>query len=524
MRTQSSALCHRFCRPGFGLALALASSFSLAACGVDDADAPAIELATGALSTGQTYLVSFPGGSIPSNAADIVAAGHGTIVARYDNVGLVLASGDSGFVTTLRADARVDAVGLASVVSSVLAPMHPKGTQPPKINKAKGPDPLSNRQWDMDQIHAPQARAISGGRSSVLVGVLDSGIDPTHPDLVGQVNAGASASCIGGIVDTDPAVWSNDVIGHGTHVAGVIAGAKNGVGIVGVAPGVKLAAVKLAVDNPDDPNFGLVFADAMVCALDWAIGHNFDVMNASLTIDPFTAPIDDVFCSDQPDRAAIVKMVRQAVTKTNAKKIPLVASTGNFFTDLATVKGSTTGGSTKGSNCKVIPVQLPKVIGVSAVGVTKRLSWFSNYGFGAVDVAGPGGDSLIANPLVTDTTASGQVLSSVPPNSLYYQFAADWNGQVQDCSSGTCSTYAYLQGTSQAAPHVTGVAALAISHYGKMSPDALLALLSLTATPLRCPAGPYDPGATGQPATCKGPALYNNFYGAGEIDALAVSR
>jgi subtilisin family serine protease len=125
---------------------------------------------------------------------------------------------------------------------------------------------------------------------------------------------------------------------------------------------------------------------------------------------------------------------------------------------------------------------------------------------------------------VPETTASGQVLSSVPPNSLYYQLAAEWDGQVQDCSSGPCVTYAYLQGTSQAAPHVTGVAALAISRFGKMSPEALLARLSLTAQSLACPPSPYDPGDTGQPATCKGPAFYNNFYGAGEVDALAVSR
>src|SRR5204863_2208485 len=141
----------------------------------------------------------------------------------------------------------------------------------------------------------------------------------------------------------------------------------------------------------------------MVCAIDWAIGHNFDLMNASLTIDPFTAPIDDIFCSDQPDRAAIVKMVRSAVLAAAAKKITLVASTGNFFTDLASLQGTTTG-----SNCKVIPVQLPRVIGVSSVGVTRQLSWFSNYGKGAVDLAGPGGDNLIPYPAVPETTASGQ--------------------------------------------------------------------------------------------------------------------
>ena len=112
----------------------------------------------------------------------------------------------------------------------------------------------------------------------------------------------------------------------------------------------------------------------------------------------------------------------------------------------------------------------------------------------------------------------------MPPGSLYYQFAADWDGQVQDCTSGTCQTYAFLQGTSAAAPHVTGVAALLISRFGKQTPEQLLVKMSLGATPLACPPSPYDPGGTGQPATCRGPAFYNNFYGAGEVDALAAVR
>jgi subtilisin family serine protease len=510
-------------RSWFGFALSLCLSTSLVACG-PDVEAPSmVQSNESALTASGTYLVSFSGGTIPSNASAIVSAAGGTIVARYTNIGVVLAkSTTSGFAATLRADARVDSVGASKSVASAIGIVksatshHPIGTV-----RAPGADPLSNRQWDMDQIHSPQARAVNAGKKSVLVGVLDSGADITHPDLVGQVNTAASASCVGGVVNTDPAVWANDIIGHGTHVAGVIAGAKNGVGIVGVAPGVKVAAVKVGVDNVDvsDPTFGLVYADAMVCAIDWAIAHNFDLMNASLSIDPFTAPIDDIFCSDEPDRAAVVKMVRQAVLAAGKKNITLVASTGNMFLDLASLKGTT-----PGSTCKVLPVQLPRVIGVSSVGYTQKLSWFSDYGKGAVDLTGPGGDMLIPDPLVTDTTASGQVLSSVPAGSLYYQWAAGWNGQVQDCSSGTCSTYAYIQGTSQAAPHVTGVAALAISRYGRMPPEALLALLSLTAKPLPCPVGPYDPLPTGMPATCKGPTLYNNFYGAGEVDALAVVR
>jgi subtilisin family serine protease len=471
--------------------------------------------------TQSSFLVSFTGGGIPANASSLVAAAGGTIVARYNAVGAVLArSSSASFATNLRGLAGIEDVGnVASVHSSIPLPKNNGARPPHKPRPPGGGDPLSPRQWDMDQIHAPQARAITGGKSSVIAGVIDSGLDITHPDLAGRVDLSASASCVGGVADPSPALWTNDVFGHGTYTSGLVGAAKNNVGIVGVAPGVKLAMVKVIVDDFNDPNIGLIFPDAFVCAVDWAIAHNWDVANASLAIDPFTAPIDDIFCSNQPDRAAIVKIVRRAINEAARKTRTVVAATGNFFSDLANLPGDG-----PGVDCKVLPVQTPRVIGVSAVGVTQKLSWYSNYGFGAVDLTAPGGDMLIPYPKVTDTTASGQVLGPLPANSLYYQAAADYDGQVQDCSIPSCPTYGYVQGTSAAAPHVTGVAALAISKFGKMTPEQLLVRLSLAANPLVCPPSPYDPLPTGQPATCKGPAFYNNFYGAGEVDALATIR
>jgi subtilisin family serine protease len=506
--------------------VAALSTASFVGCAADDPAAD-VRPSTSALTASGSFLVSFADGTIPADADGLIAAAGGIAVARYVSVGTMLARSSSpSFATVLRATPGIDAVGSVTAVQSRLVPRPPAGPSPRSSRPARAPrpgapasDPLSFRQWDMDQIHAPAAHAISTGKSSVLVGVLDSGIDVTHPDLVGQVDASRSASCVGGVPSTDAAAWANDVIGHGTHVSGTIAGAKNGIGIVGVAPGVRLAAIKVVVDDVEDPSFGLVFPDAFVCAIDWSIAHGFDLMNASLAVDPFTAPIDDLFCTDQPDREAIVKIVRRAVLAAGRHKISLVAATNNTFTDLSTLKGTR-----PGSTCRFLPVQLPHVIGVSAVGFTQTLSFYSNYGFGVVDLTAPGGDSLVPDPLVTDTTASGQVLSSVPANSLFYLGAAGYDGQVQDCSSGACATYAYLQGTSQATPHVTGVAALVLSRFGKLSPEALLAKLSLGATALPCPPSPYDPGGTGQPATCTGPASHNNFYGAGEVNALAAVR
>ncbi|HLK90924.1 MAG TPA: S8 family serine peptidase [Polyangia bacterium] len=478
------------------------------------------ETRSSALSSGPTYLVSFSGGAIPSDAATLVGNAGGTITASYPNVGVVLAQSPSAtFAAVLRATGGIAAVGAVAsthskieLLSSSAGPSAPM-TPPTKLTG----DPLSFRQWDMDQIHAPLAHLVTTGKKSVLVGLVDSGVDITHPELAGVVNAAASASCLGGIADPSQSVWANDIIGHGTHTSGIIAAQKNGIGTVGVAPGVTLAMVKVAVDDVNDPNFGLVFPDAMVCGIEWGVAHGYDLLNASLTVDPFTGPVDDIFCDNDPDRAAVITIIRGAINAAAKKKMTVVAAAGNFNADLANLPGSG-----PGVKCDVLPVSMPKVIGVSAVGYTQLLSFYSNYGKGAIDVAGPGGDGNVPDPLVTDTTASGQVLSSVPAGSIYYGLAAYWNGQVQDCSSGTCVTYAYLQGTSQAAPHVTGVAALLISKFGKMQPDALAARLRNTATPLPCPVGPYDPAASGNPEFCKGPPNNNNFYGAGEVDALGA--
>jgi subtilisin family serine protease len=495
-----------------GLALALGGCGSDPTAGVVATEAG---ISTAASSAPHSFLISFTGGSIPSNADSLVASAGGAVAAHYGNAGAVLARSTSPtFAATLRGLPGIDAVGdIASVHSQIAPPTATGGKHPSGNPSCKNGDPLSGRQWDMDQIHAPQARAITTGKKSVRVGLFDSGIDVTHPDLIGQVDGDNSATCLGGVADPTAANWQNDFIGHGTFVSGVIAGLKNGIGIVGIAPGVKLSVVKVATDD------GMVLPDAMLCALDWAMGHGFDLVNASLTIDPFTGPIDDIFCSDQPDRAAIVAIMRKAILAAEAKNISVIAATGNFFTDLASLQGTT-----PGSTCSVLPVQLPHVIGVSAVGYDRALAPYSNYGLGAVDLTGPGGNYLVPDPAVGTGIETGQVLSSVPPGSYYYQAAAGWNGQLQDCSGSTCATYAYLQGTSAATPHVTGVAALVESRYGRLPPDLLLAKLSLSATPIACPQGPYDPGATGTPATCSGPPFYNNFYGAGEVDALGAVR
>src|SRR5581483_6102859 len=112
-----------------------------------------------------------------------------------------------------------------------------------------GQEPLEGLQWDLRAIKADQAAKVNPGSRDVTVGVIDTGVDDTHPDLAPNFSRSQSASCVTGKADTSPGAWrpfdpAQDY--HGTHVAGTIAAARNGTGIAGVAPGAKVSAIKVS--------------------------------------------------------------------------------------------------------------------------------------------------------------------------------------------------------------------------------------------------------------------------------------
>ena len=179
---------------------------------------------------------------------------------------------------------------------------------------------------------------------------------------------------------------------HGTHVAGTIAAARNGVGIVGVAPNVRLASVKVV--NPD----GFIYPEYAVCGFVWAGMKHLDVTNNSYFVDPF-----EFYCDDQPDQHAAKEAVRRAVNWSTGQGVVHAAAAGNSSNDLAnkTVdKGSPDDGTPVerrlNSGCNDIPTELDGVVTVSSVQrfpantLSSRLSSFSNRGLGVIDVAAPG--------------------------------------------------------------------------------------------------------------------------------------
>jgi subtilisin family serine protease len=444
--------------------------------------------------TTQTYLVLYKSQSVPSDAASSIAAAGGSLVYSYDKIGVAIAqSSSAAFSDNLSLNAKVEGVSsTADFAVQVTDQFEVVDAASIAQTVAAGSwgDPLSGSQWDMVQIHVPEAYAVNPGNPSVVVGDIDTGLDYTHPDLAPNVDFAKSVSCVSGVPDTNPAAWMDDN-GHGTHTAGTIAAAANGIGIVGVAPNVKIAGIKAG--NAD----GYFFPEAVICAFMWAGDNHIDVTNNSYYADPWLFN-----CRNDPGQRAIWKAEQRAIRYAMQQGVTVVAAQGNENIDLSKQNVDTTSpdDSTPVTRdvtnaCVVIPVEIPGVIGVTADGNLQQKSYYSSYGVGVVQVVAPGGDSRFQR---TPAASRGTVLSTYPGN-----------------------RYAYAQGTSMASPHAAGVAALIVSQFGKMPPGRVQAMLTQTAVSIDCPPNPFNPGPPfNYLATCEGGSGYNGFYGHGQVDAF----
>jgi len=129
-------------------------------------------------------------------------------------------------------------------------------------------DPFYDQQWGLAALNLPQAWPTTDGSDEVWIAVLDTGIDDDHEDLLGRVVAEVNLS------DSRTA---DDVYGHGTHIAGIVAAATdNGVGVSGAAPGCTLMNVKVAGDE------GKCDAGAVADGIRWAVDEGAKVINISL--------------------------------------------------------------------------------------------------------------------------------------------------------------------------------------------------------------------------------------------------
>ncbi len=450
-------------------------------------------------STELRYLVLLDPGTTQAEAVNEIATACGALTAYYPQIAVAVASSaDDEFSRQIGTDRAFSAEGALAAKQGPrkdeTAAVHTVTTNPDEVDQRD----RTGEQWDMTMIGADRARRINPGSKDVVVGVLDSGIDPNHPDLSSALDRTASAGCLSGKPDKTPAAWEPTTSPHGTHVAGTIAAADDGRGTAGVAPGVRVASVKVVDDQ------GYILPEYAVCGLMWATANKMKVTNNSYFVDPW------LMTCDRDSEHVVYEAVRRAVDYATENGVLTVAAATNKGADLADPSGRTADNPvaaegqasrrTLDGSCKVLPAGLRGVVAVSAVGRNELKASYSSYGLGVIDVTAPGGET---KPKAYDPSGVKQeeescVLSTVPDG------------------------YDTFCGTSMATPHVAGVAALIASEHPEATPQKITKMLAEEAKPLPCPAD-YDLDDTGaQDAYCTGYKPYNGFYGHGLVDAVAA--
>lgn len=352
---------------------------------------------------------------------------------------------------------------------------------PAFTDSGSGSDPEFDKQWGMQDIGVKDAWKNAGlkGNKNVVVAVIDTGVDYTHEDLVGNIwnNPGEVGMDSKGQdkrtngVDDDGNGFVDDVIGwdfatndnkpfdmyaqglevvfnggnpgHGTHCSGnVAAAADNGKGISGVAPNVKIMAMRFLTEKGQGDTNGAIGA------IKYAVDNGAQILSNSWGSE-----------GDDGD-AQTSKALQDAIEYAQSKGVLFVAAAGN---------GHQGKGYDNDSDPKPgVPASYPQenIISVAAIDVKNDLGPFSNWGLKTVDIAAPG----------------VQVFSTVPGN------------RYQDKVIDIGFLKAGWDGTSMATPHVAGAAALYLSKHPNATWHEIKAAIMNSATPISAMSGKSTTG------------------------------
>ncbi len=392
------------------------------------------------------YMVILNGESIPDGFEAELESLGATVKSVIPEIGIAIISSTETISNSVGSNAKVRSVVPDYDVQWIDPDLYPEAS-PLSIGSD---EPYFGYLWGMDAIDAPEAWNTGQTGAGVRVAVLDSGIDAEHPDLSPNINTDLCASFVDG---EDWQVQPGFYFNHGTHVAGTIAAADNGLGVIGVAPNAEIVAVKVLSEYTGSGPFSSINAGIVYAAL---IGA--DVINMSL--------------GATFNKNGFITLDDGSVVKVPGKYISEIRHAQQRAIDFAYKNGSTivvsagNGGSNfdgNGSTTK-LPASLNNVISVSA---TAPYSWVENpttdldvpasytdYGKSHVTVSAPGGDF--------DSPSAywyyDMVLSTIPGG------------------------YSWSAGTSMASPHVTGIAALIIGKNGApMSPHEVTKQITGTA-------------------------------------------
>ena len=530
------------------------------------------------------YIVLYEAGSSFAEGRSAVEAAGGRVVEEIASIGVArVTTRNAGFVLDATAEAAISGASRNRVIGYSDPALREKVDEVESIGSASSArsanvrvrprqEPLSDLQWGMKMIHATArgSYAIQQGSPQVRVGIIDTGIDASHPDLDDNVNRSLSRNfttdipLIDGPCEDEPDRSCSDPAtvdegGHGTHVAGIVAAEINGLGVAGVAPEVTLVNLRAGQDS------GFFFLFETLAAYTYAADHGIDVVNMSFFTDPWefncrNNPLDSP--EAQRQQATVIDASNRALQYAWRHGVSLLSSSGNSHTDLDNPTydafspdfppGSEYIRDNITDDCLDIPTEGAHVMTVNAVGPSGRKAYYSNYGFRASTVSAPGGDRREFFGTPRYDSPGTRILSTYPADLAMEEgligprFGSLDPFAVVDCirrprNERNCGVYVYLQGTSMASPHAAGVAALIVSEYGSRSgagfglaPRQVERILRRTATNHACPSVSsaelypdlvgLDPNVPFEDQVCVGTAEYNSWYGDGIVDALAAVR
>ena len=528
------------------------------------------------------YVVMYEKGTTSAEGRAAVRAAGGIVVDEIASIGVArVTTRNLRFISEATGAAAIAGVSrnrvvgysdpaLRQKVDDVEALGTATGGRSARVDVAEDADPLANLQWDMEMIHATTegSYAVQPGNPEVLVGIIDTGIDSTHPDLDDNLDTSLSRNfttdipLIDGPCNQEPDRSCSDPAtvdegGHGTHVAGTVAAELNGMGITGVAPNVTLVNLRAGQDS------GYFFLFETLAAYTYAADAGIDVVNMSFYTDPWefncrNNPLDSP--AAQAEQATIIDSSNRALTYAWEHGVSLIAASGNSHTDLDNPTydafspdfppGNEYIRDNLTDDCLDIPTEGAHVMTINAVGPSGRKAYYSNYGYDASTVAAPGGDGREFFGTELYDSPGTRILSSYPAELAKEEGLINGNFKskdrlvVVDCvgkrsSKGNCAVYVYFQGTSMASPHATGVAALIVSEFGSgsgadfgLAPTMVEQILRDAAMDHACPSvssAVLYPDLVGldlnvpfEDQVCVGKADFNSWYGDGIVDALAA--
>lgn len=398
---------------------------------------------------GKRYVLIGKGSSLPAGLESLVVAVGGQVVYQLDEIGIAVVESDEPAF----ADAAAGIAGLKAVVEdrpiALALPEQGNAVVVESLESVQaetaaveGTNPaqatLFFAQWNMRAIGAlPAWNAGYMGDPRVKVAVLDTGIDYTQLDLVGQVDMTLSRSFFSEPLPPGAAPFL-DVQGHGTHVAGIIAA--KGTSVTGVAPRVKLIAVKVA-GRAGFAEFGTITA-----AIKYAVDAGAAIINMSF---------GEALTRDQLKEDHLRNALLRAVNYAHSNGVLLVASAGNSGIDWD---------AKEYKQMTKVPAQLPHVLGVSATGPQFGANMD---GIGVVPMGGvPHAYTDYGRSIISFAAPGGSVTNFVLPNGMPADRILSTCARFSNpgCASGRANVF--MVGTSMAAAHISGVAALALSAVG----------------------------------------------------------